>query len=198
MQMSALWLCLRLCQFKISWDTLAFSGKKLCDAKKASKNSDFQMSFENKKKRGGNPFTAQWGVTLRYPLLPQATAKQLVHIGAKHFFIRIRNHILLSNFGKVFSSFSFWRKYYAVHQWWRNRRPRRVLSNVFAKTDQIMDISSPMLTLFRARNTTNLDAWSKTCRGGFLASFWLVSGCSIIVGPQGLNLKISCCGTDSF
>jgi hypothetical protein len=24
MQMSALWLCLRLCQFKISWDTLAF------------------------------------------------------------------------------------------------------------------------------------------------------------------------------
>ena len=63
------------------------------------------MSFENKKKRGENPFTAQWGVTLRYPLLPQATAKQLVHIGAKHFFIHIRNHIRLSNFRRYFQVF---------------------------------------------------------------------------------------------
>ena len=131
--MSALWLCLRLCQFKISWDTLAFSGKKLCDAKKASKNSDFQMSFENKKKRGGKPFHCTVRGYVAVPTFAPSNSKAAGTHWGQTFFHSHSKSYSSKQFQKVFSSFSFWRKYYVVHQWWRNRRPRRVLSNVFAK-----------------------------------------------------------------
>ena len=125
-----------------------FCGKRFCNAKKLQRIAISRCPLKIKR-NGGKPFHCTVRGYVAVPTFAQSNSKAAGKHWGQTFFHSYSKSYSSNQFQKVFSSFSFWRKYCVVHQWWRNRRPWRVLSNVFEKKDQMVGISSPMLTLFR-------------------------------------------------